>query len=122
VTSRRPSRRRRASRIVVTQAPWTIPAKTTQTVLRSGDLRCAEVSKPWVWWPYSMGDQPLYRLDTAVSQNDVVSTSSTSTFGIRTVGSRLVGKSPAMPEGARQFSINGKDSCFVAAGSLLTSS
>jgi hypothetical protein len=102
--------------IVVTQTV-TIPAKTTQTVsFDPATFGALKISKPMVWWPYSMGDQPLYTLDTAVSQNDVVSTSSTSAFGIRTIGSRLVGKSPAMPEGARQFSINGKDFLFRGGG------
>ncbi|MEU5260371.1 beta-mannosidase [Amycolatopsis sp. NPDC021455] len=97
--------------IVVTRRV-TIPANTKQTVT----FAPVKIAKPQVWWPYSMGAQPLYTLSTAVSQNGVLSTSSKSTFGIRTVTSRLVGKSAPLPEGARQFTINGKDFVFRGGG------
>ncbi|MFG1647175.1 sugar-binding domain-containing protein [Amycolatopsis sp. NPDC049252] len=97
--------------VVVTQRA-TIPANTKKTVT----FAPVKISKPRVWWPYSMGDQPLYTLSTAVSQNGTLSTSSKSTFGIRTVTSRLVGKSAPLPDGARQFSINGKDFVFRGGG------
>ncbi|MDX3195555.1 exo-beta-D-glucosaminidase [Streptomyces sp. MN03-5084-2B] len=97
---------------VVVRQRVTIPANTKQTVV----FAPVEIAHPRVWWPYSMGDQPLYTLTTAVSQNGVLSTSSKSTFGIRTVTSRLVGKSAALPEGARQFTINGKDFVFRGGG------
>ncbi|MGL6235100.1 MAG: glycosyl hydrolase 2 galactose-binding domain-containing protein [Segniliparus sp.] len=67
------------------------------------------IQRPKVWWPYSMGDQPLYTLEVAVAQNGVVTDSSKKTFGIRTVESRLVGQTPEAPGGWRQFSVNGKD-------------
>jgi exo-1,4-beta-D-glucosaminidase len=97
---------------IVVKQRVTIPANTKQTVT----FAPVKISKPRVWWPYSMGDQPLYTLSTAVSQNGTLSTSSKSTFGIRTVTSRLVGKSVPLPEGARQFSVNGKDFVFRGGG------
>ncbi|MEV4052429.1 beta-mannosidase [Amycolatopsis sp. NPDC049688] len=97
---------------VVVQQRVTIPANTKQTVV----LAPVRIAHPQVWWPYSMGAQPLYTLTTAVSQDGVLSTSSKSTFGIRTVTSRLVGKSAPLPEGARQFTINGKDFVFRGGG------
>ncbi|MEV4145512.1 beta-mannosidase [Amycolatopsis sp. NPDC049691] len=97
---------------IVVKQRVTIPAGTKQTVT----FAPVKISKPRVWWPYSMGDQPLYTLSTAVSQDGVLSTSSKSTFGIRTVTSRLVGKSAPLPEGARQFTINGRDFVFRGGG------
>lgn len=97
---------------IVVKQRATIPANTKRTVT----FAPVKISKPKVWWPYSMGDQPLYTLTTAVSQNGTLSTSSKSTFGIRTVTSRLVGKSVPLPEGARQFAINGKDFVFRGGG------
>lgn len=67
------------------------------------------IQRPKVWWPYSMGDQPLYTLEVEVLQNGVVTDSSKKTFGIRTVESRLVGQTPEAPGGWRRFSVNGKD-------------
>ncbi|MEV7039785.1 beta-mannosidase [Amycolatopsis sp. NPDC051061] len=97
---------------IVVKQRVTIPANTKRTVT----FAPVKIGKPKVWWPYSMGDQPLYTLSTAVSQNGTLSTSSKSTFGIRTVTSRLVGKSAPLPEGARQFTINGKDFVFRGGG------
>ncbi|MEU0794511.1 beta-mannosidase [Amycolatopsis sp. NPDC005961] len=97
---------------VVVHQRVTIPANTKRTVT----FAPVKINHPQVWWPYSMGDQPLYTLTTAVSQDGVLSTSSKSTFGIRTVTSRLVGKSAPLPEGARQFTINGKDFVFRGGG------
>jgi exo-1,4-beta-D-glucosaminidase len=90
----------------------TVPAATTATV----SLDPVTISRPRLWWPYSMGDQPLYTLRTAVSQHGRVSTTSTGTFGIRTVTSRLVGGSPQAPDGARIFTVNGKDFVFRGGG------
>ncbi|MEQ0559842.1 beta-mannosidase [Amycolatopsis sp. NEAU-NG30] len=97
---------------IVVRQRVTIAANTRQTVA----LAPVRIAKPQVWWPYSMGGQPLYTLATTVSQDGVASTSSKSTFGIRTVTSRLIGKSPALPEGARQFTINGRDFVFRGGG------
>ncbi|ADG99349.1 glycoside hydrolase family 2 sugar binding protein [Segniliparus rotundus DSM 44985] len=67
------------------------------------------IQHPKVWWPYSMGDQPLYTLDVTVVQNGVTTDSYQESFGIRTVQSRLVGEATETPGGWRQFSVNGKD-------------
>ncbi|SFW84920.1 glycosyl hydrolase 2 galactose-binding domain-containing protein [Amycolatopsis australiensis] len=97
---------------IVVQQRVTIPAGTKRTVT----FAPVKIAHPQLWWPYSMGGQPLYTLTTAVSQHGVLSTSSKSTFGIRTVTSRLVGKSAALPAGARQFTINGRDFVFRGGG------
>jgi exo-1,4-beta-D-glucosaminidase len=81
----------------------TVPANTTKTVVFGG----LTIAHPQVWWPYQLGDQPLYRLGTSVSQHGKTLNSTTETFGIRTVTSYLTGHSPAEPAGARAFKING---------------
>jgi hypothetical protein len=63
------------------------------TVRHPGQVRLSEDRESQAVVAYSMGDQPLYGLTTAVTQGGVVSTSSTGTFGIRSISSRLVGKS-----------------------------
>ncbi|SEO99600.1 glycosyl hydrolase 2 galactose-binding domain-containing protein [Amycolatopsis saalfeldensis] len=102
---------------VVVEQRVTVPAHAKQTVsftpAKFGQLK---IRRPQVWWPYSMGAQPLYTLGTAVSQGGVLSTSSSDTFGIRTVTSKLVGKSTPLPDGARQFAVNGKDFVFRGGG------
>ncbi|WP_236789542.1 glycoside hydrolase family 2 protein [Amycolatopsis sp. GM8] len=90
----------------------TVPAHSTKTVT----FAPVTITQPKVWWPYSMGDQPLYTLGTAVAQNGKVSTTSSDTFGIRTVTTRLVGGSPQLPEGARIFAVNGKEFVFRGGG------
>jgi exo-1,4-beta-D-glucosaminidase len=74
------------------------------------------IEHPQVWWPYQMGAQPLYRLDMAVAGHDGAADSQSETFGIRTVSSRLTGRSPIAPAGARQFAVNGVPFVFRAGG------
>ncbi|HVV24709.1 MAG TPA: beta-mannosidase [Pseudonocardiaceae bacterium] len=83
----------------------TVPANSTTTV--SFTNASLKIKNPKVWWPYQMGAQPLYGLDVSVAQRGVVSNSTHETFGIRTVTSKLVGKSSQAPDGVRQYSVNG---------------
>jgi hypothetical protein len=102
---------------IVVHQTVTVAAHATQTVtFAPSKFSALKISKPKVWWPYSMGGQPLYTLSTAVSQGGAVSTTSQETFGIRTVTSELVGKSPQLPDGSRKFSINGKPFVFRGGG------
>jgi exo-1,4-beta-D-glucosaminidase len=97
---------------IVVRQRVSVPASSTKTV----SFEPVTVSHPKLWWPYSMGDQPLYRLSTSVSQDGRVSTTSSDTFGIRTVTTRLIGKSPQAPDGARVFAVNGKEFVFRGGG------
>jgi exo-1,4-beta-D-glucosaminidase len=97
---------------IVLRQNVSVPASSTRTVT----FDPVTISRPRLWWPYSMGDQPLYTLRTSVSQHGRVATTSTDTFGIRTVTSRLVGASPQAPDGARVFAVNGKDFVFRGGG------
>ncbi|MEC3976086.1 glycosyl hydrolase 2 galactose-binding domain-containing protein [Amycolatopsis sp. H20-H5] len=97
---------------IVVKKSVTVPANSKQTV----SFTPPKIVQPKLWWPYSMGDQPLYTLKTAVAQSGVVSTSSESTFGIRSISSKLVGKSTQLLQGARQFGVNGKEFVFRGGG------
>ncbi|HEV3360237.1 MAG TPA: beta-mannosidase [Pseudonocardiaceae bacterium] len=100
--------------IVVNQSV-TVAAHATKTVtFAPSAYPRLQIAHPKIWWPYQMGAQPLYTLDTAVSQNGLVSNSTDETFGIRTVTSSLIDPSPAAPQGVRSYSVNGK--AFVARG------
>jgi exo-1,4-beta-D-glucosaminidase len=81
----------------------TVPPNSTKTVVLHG----LTIKNPAVWWPYQLGGQPLYQLETSVSQHGKTLNSTSETFGIRTVTSYLTGHSPAEPAGARAFKING---------------
>jgi exo-1,4-beta-D-glucosaminidase len=65
------------------------------------------LSHPAVWWPYQLGAQPLYGLQMSVGAEGS-SDSESQSFGIRTVTSELVGRSPMAPDGVRRFSVNGE--------------
>jgi exo-1,4-beta-D-glucosaminidase len=86
----------------------TIPAAATQTVSFTPSAYPAlTIASPQVWWPYQMGAQPLYSLQTSVAQNGTTLNSTSETFGIRNVTSSLVGSNAGEPSGARSFQING---------------
>jgi len=74
------------------------------------------INHPSVWWPYSMGGQPLYSLDTALTQRGAPPDTESETFGIRTITTRLVGPAPIAPGGSRQFLVNGVPFVFRAGG------
>jgi exo-1,4-beta-D-glucosaminidase len=86
----------------------TVPASTTQTVsFTPSAYPSLTIASPQVWWPYQMGAQPLYTLQTSVAQNGTTLNSTSETFGIRNVTSSLVGSNTGEPSGARSFQING---------------
>ncbi len=74
------------------------------------------IEHPLLWWPYQMGAQPLYRLSMQVSQPGAPTDSQSEDFGIRTVSTYLVGKSPIAPHGVRQFAVNGQPLVIRAGG------
>jgi exo-1,4-beta-D-glucosaminidase len=91
----------------------TVPAKATMTVAMDPQ----RLRRPAIWWPYQMGDQPMYHLAVEASVRGWVSDSESEDFGIRTVTSHLTKPVPGKtwgPEGYRQFVINGVS--FVVRG------
>ncbi|HJP80146.1 MAG TPA: beta-mannosidase [Pseudonocardiaceae bacterium] len=100
--------------IVLNQSVTVAPHVTKTVTFTPSAYPQLTIAHPKIWWPYQMGAQPLYTLDTAVSQGGIVSNSTDETFGIRTVTSALIDPSPAAPQGVRSYSVNGK--AFVARG------
>ncbi|MFE9423296.1 beta-mannosidase [Kitasatospora sp. NPDC006697] len=93
---------------ITVSSPVTVAANSTATVVfdPAGYPRLA-LTAPKIWWPYQLGGQPLYTLATTVSQGGATLGSTSSTFGIRTVDSRLTGPSAAAPDGVRAFAVDG---------------
>jgi exo-1,4-beta-D-glucosaminidase len=83
----------------------------TRTVVFSptADSRLV-LNHPKVWWPVSMGEHPLYRLELTAAVDGAMSDRAGATFGIRDVSSRLT------KQGHRQFIINGKPVLIRGAG------
>jgi exo-1,4-beta-D-glucosaminidase len=94
------------SPIVVTQNATVAPNATRTVTFAPASFPGLTIGSPAIWWPYPLGAQPLYTLATSVSQNSVVLSSTTGTFGIRTVTSYLTGASAIAPSGVRAFKIN----------------
>jgi len=61
-----------------------------------------DLSHPKIWWPLGMGDHPLYSLQMTVAVDGRESDRAATTFGVRSVSSRLT------KQGYRQFLVNGK--------------
>jgi exo-1,4-beta-D-glucosaminidase len=99
----------------VTVAPG---ATQTFTFTPSDDSRLL-IHHPAVWWPYNMGRQPLYGLQTSLTQHGDAPDTESETFGIRKVTTRDVGATAPdglAPAGSRQFYINGVPFMFRAGG------
>lgn len=95
-----------------------VPAGATMAVaFTPAEFRQLHLRHPAIWWPYQMGDQPMYHLSVHASVGGQVSDSQSEDFGIRTVTSHLTTPVPGKtmgPEGYRQFVINGEP--FVVRG------
>ncbi|MGW4206988.1 glycosyl hydrolase 2 galactose-binding domain-containing protein [Lentzea sp. NPDC004789] len=74
-----------------------VPAMGTTTVETKQHME-----RPRVWWPYAMGDQPLYRLDLDAVVGGRSSDRAATDFGIKHVRSSL------NSDGALAFEINGR--------------
>jgi exo-1,4-beta-D-glucosaminidase len=84
----------------------TVPAHGTSTVT----LNPIRLDHPAIWWPYQLGDQPMYHLTVRAEVDGNGSDEKSEDFGIRTVTSRLTPVVPGQtlaPNGYRQFVING---------------
>ena len=84
------------------------PGETQAVRFAAQDFPQLRIDHPAVWWPYQLGDQPLYDLAVEVSYPERTSDSWHDTFGIRTVTSELTPPTTLAPQGLRAFSINGR--------------
>ena len=105
---------------VACEATVTVPAHTTRAVaITKADCPGLHLERPAVWWPYQMGDQPLYHLALDASVGGTVSSAAAEDFGIRTVTSRLTKPVPGRThgkDGYRQFIVNGRPLVIRGAG------
>jgi exo-1,4-beta-D-glucosaminidase len=90
----------------------TVPAGATVTAtVTPAEVPLLHLRRPAVWWPYQMGEQPMYHLAVWALADGAVSDQQSEDFGIRTVTSHLtpvVPGSTLAPHGYRQFVINGQ--------------
>ena len=100
------------------------PITVHQTVtLAAGETKAiafapVHVDHPKLWWPYQMGDQPLYTFNLKVGQGGVTSDATTRTFGVRTIKSYLSAPGTKAWGGSRWFDINGKPFVFRGGGMM----
>jgi exo-1,4-beta-D-glucosaminidase len=69
-----------------------------------------DLRHPKIWWPVGMGAHPLYALKLAATVDGAASDRAGTSFGIRSVGSRLT------RQGYRQFLVNGRPVLIRGAG------
>jgi exo-1,4-beta-D-glucosaminidase len=95
----------------------TVPAQASVEVsFAAAEDPQLRIVKPQVWWPYQMGAQPLYRLSMEVLQPGGPPDLQSLSFGIRTIGTHLLGQSKIAPHGVRQFAVNGTPIVLRAGG------
>lgn len=89
----------------------TLSALENKTVVLShDDIDEFVITNPKIWWPWQMGESPLYDLHIEFMINNSLSDSMDIQFGIRKITSRLTDKNH------RLFSVNGKDILIRGAG------
>ncbi|MFJ4467826.1 glycosyl hydrolase 2 galactose-binding domain-containing protein [Streptomyces sp. NPDC089424] len=86
------------------------PGESRTVAFSPADHPGLRVTRPRVWWPAGMGEQPLYDLDLNVTVDGATSDTAHSTFGIRDV------QAPINADGARQYRINGRPLLIKGAG------
>jgi hypothetical protein len=78
------------------------PNSRQEIILTSEDFPTLKLKNPSLWWPAHYGDQPLYQIEVSASVAGAASSTASSRFGVREVGSHI------LPSGGRAFSVNGR--------------
>ncbi len=86
------------------------PGERRRVEFRADEFAALDVPEPQLWWPRSMGGQPLYRLELEVEAGGVSSDEQSVDFGIRQITSEL------NERGHRLFRVNGKPILIRGAG------
>ncbi|MGH3095902.1 MAG: glycosyl hydrolase 2 galactose-binding domain-containing protein [Streptosporangiales bacterium] len=100
----------RHTRITVRRTASVRPHSTRTVTFTPAHHHRLVIHHPDVWWPYQLGDQPMYHLSVRASAGRGVSDTDSDDFGIRTVTSHLTHVVPGKtfaPKGYRKFVING---------------
>ena len=84
--------------------------ETTTVALTPAEAAMLHLENPRVWWSWDLGTPELYRLTTCVAADGALSDTRGTTFGVRSIESRLTGKN------YRQYTLNGKDVLIKGAG------
>jgi len=91
--------------------PVELAPRETKTISFSvADFPQLRISKPRIWWPAPLGDQPLYTLMTEFSEGSTLSDRQRTRFGIRQVTSEMT------ENGHTVFRINGQRILIRGAG------
>ncbi|MEU9254425.1 exo-beta-D-glucosaminidase [Streptomyces sp. NPDC048270] len=78
------------------------PHEARTLVFTPADHSALRLSPPRVWWPASMGEQPMYALDLTAAVGTATSDTAHQSFAVRDV------QAPLNADGARQYRINGR--------------
>ena len=92
-------------------APVSLPAGGTTTLaFTPAEAAMLHLDNPRIWWSWDLGTPELYALTTRVSTDGSLSDTHATTFGVRSIESRLTDKN------YRQYTLNGKDVLIKGAG------
>lgn len=86
------------------------PHETRTVAFSPADQPALRLSAPRVWWPASMGEQPMYGLELTATVNGTTSDTAHASFALRDV------QAPLNADGARQYRINGRPLLIKGAG------
>ncbi|MFJ3727199.1 glycosyl hydrolase 2 galactose-binding domain-containing protein [Streptomyces sp. NPDC090045] len=96
--------------VPVSRSVTLAPNETKTVVFSPADHPALRLTAPRVWWPATMGEQPLYGLDLTATVNGAPSDAAHQSFGIRDV------QAPLNADGDRQYRINGRPLLIKGAG------
>jgi hypothetical protein len=94
---------------------WSVPASIeagTHAILEIPEI---EIENPRLWWPNGMGEAVLYKLELSFKQEDGISDSESTNFGLRQTSNYFDEK-----VGGRVFLINGQK-IFIKGGNWIAS-
>lgn len=84
--------------IATGKAAWREGSRQQVTTGNSFWERSIELKDPKLWWPNGLGDQPLYRLELTLKENENQLDAVSSRFGVRTLELR---RNPSTPDSPR---------------------
>ena len=78
------------------------PHSRKEIILAPDNFPALKLKNPALWWPAHYGDQPLYHLKVTAMTSGKPSSTASSRFGVREVGSYI------LSSGGRAFTVNGR--------------